>query len=37
MPGIRNWVKENTDKTGIDAEQLAIHIFRKNNEWLYNE
>ena len=36
MPGIRNWVKENTDKTGVDAEQLAIHIFRKNNEWLYN-
>ena len=35
MPGIREWVKKNTDKTGYEAEKLAIHIFKKNNGWLY--
>ena len=35
LPGIREWVAKNTDKTGYEAEKLAIHIFKKNNSWLY--
>lgn len=37
MPGIREWVAKNTDKTGYEAEKLAAHIFRKNNSWLFGE
>ena len=31
MPGIIEWVKNNTDKQGEDIIKLAIHIFEKNN------
>lgn len=31
MPGILEWVKNNTDKTGEEAMLLAIRIFNKNH------
>ena len=30
MPGIIEWVKNNTDKTGDEVMKLAVHIFNKN-------
>lgn len=37
LPGIINWVKENTDKKGDEIEALAKHIFHKRNRINYED